>query len=39
MKNNQIKLNPTNERFSFREMEHMATNFAIPCQKGYDDIN
>ena len=32
---NNIKLNPTKERFSFREMEHIAVNYAITCQKGY----
>ena len=30
------ELNPTNERFSFREMEHIAVNYAITCQKGYE---
>lgn len=30
-----IILNPTKERFSFREMEHIAVNYAITCQKGY----
>ena len=30
-----IKLNPTKERFSFREMEHIAVNYAITCQNGY----
>ena len=29
-------LNPTKERFSFREMEHIAVNYAIHCLKGYD---
>lgn len=29
------ELNPTKERFSFREMEHIAVNYAITCQKGY----
>lgn len=24
-----------NEKFSFREMEHIAVNYAITCQKGY----
>ena len=33
---NDIKLNPTNERFSFREMEHIAVNYAIHCLKGYE---
>lgn len=32
---NNIELNPTKERFSFREMEHIAVNYAITCQKGY----
>lgn len=32
---NNIELNPTKERFSFREMEHIAVNYAISCQKGY----
>lgn len=32
---NTEKLNPTNERFSFREMEHIAVNYAIHCEKGY----
>jgi hypothetical protein len=30
-----IKLNPTKEKFSFREMEHIAVNYAIIYQKGY----
>jgi len=33
---NQQELNPTKERFSFREMEHIAINYAITCMKGYD---
>ena len=31
----EVKLNPTKERFSFREMEHIAVNYAISCQKGF----
>lgn len=30
---NNLEINPTKERFSFREMEHIATNFAITCMK------
>lgn len=30
-----MELNPTKERFSFREMEHIAINYAITCNKGY----
>ena len=26
----------TKERFSLREMEHIATNYAITCLKGYE---
>lgn len=29
-------LNATKERFSFREMEHIAVNYAIHCLKGFD---
>lgn len=29
------RINRTKERFSFREMEHIAVNYAITCQKGY----
>ena len=28
-------MNTTNERFSFREMEQIAVQFAISCMKGY----
>lgn len=29
-------LNPIKEKFSFREMEHIAVNYAIHCLKGYN---
>jgi len=31
-----IELNPTKEKFSFREMEHIAVNYSIHCLKGYN---